>query len=523
MPKSYTPDNTRLAKNTVLLYFRMALMLCINLYTSRIVLHTLGVEDYGIYNVVGGVVVMLSFINDSMTASTQRFLSFELGSGNLQKLREVFATSINIHLIISLIIVVLGETLGIWFLHEKMIIPSERMTAAEWCLQLSIFTAVLNVLSYPYISAIIAHEKMSSFAYIAILDAVLKLLLVYLLLLFDYDRLIFYAILYAAEKLLIRLIYNIYCVKNFDECKYRWFFRKDLFKEMASFAGWKMWGELAMTLYNQGLDILLNVFFGPIVNAARAAANYVQLAVGNFASNFQVAINPQIMKTYASGQLKETHQLIYTGTRMTFCLLLILCIPLIVETPTVLGLWLKEVPEGSVTFLRLMLIILIIRQSTSVLITAIAATGKIRRYEVTMSLLMLSILPISYVVLKIGGEPWSVFVVYLIIATIGFFVILYIVLPQIELSFRDYLKYAIMRCILVMILSLIVPSMMTIIIVPSMLASILSIILTVISTTIISYVFGLEEHERRRVKEKVKTTIAKITNLSGKHYIDKSS
>lgn len=509
---SYTPDNTRLAKNTVLLYFRMALMMCINLYTSRIVLQTLGIEDYGIYNVVGGVVVMLSFINDSMTASTQRFLSFQLGSGNLQKLREVFSTSINIHLIISLVIVTLGETVGLWFVIEKMVIPPERMTAAMWCYQLSIFTAVLNVLSYPYISAIIAHEKMSSFAYIAILDAVLKLLLVYLLLLFDYDRLILYAVLYAVEKLFIRMVYNIYCVKNFDECKYRWFFRKDLFKEMSSFAGWKMWGEMAMVFYTEGIDLLLNLFFGPVVNAARATAYFAQGAVGNFASNFQMAMNPQIMKTYASGQLNETHRLIYTGTRMTFCMLLIVCLPLILETPTVLNLWLKDVPEGSVTFLRLMLVILLIRQSTNVLITAVAATGSIKRYEVTMSILMLSILPISYIVLKLGGEPWSVFVVYLAIVVIGFFVILHIVLPQIVLSLGDYIKYALTRCILVMILSLIAPLTITIVAKPGLLVSIMNIVITVICTTFISFVFGLEVQEQRNVKKKVKSIIVNIKN-----------
>ena len=485
-------------------------MMCINLYTSRIVLHTLGVEDYGIYNVVGGVVIMLSFINDSMTASTQRFLSFELGSGNKRKLSEVFSTSINIHLVISLVIVFLGETVGLWFLHEKMVIPPERMYAAEWCYQLSIFTAVLNVLSCPYISAIIAHEKMSSFAYIAIFDAVLKLLLVYLLLLFDYDRLILYAVLYAAEKLLIRMVYNIYCVKHFNECKYRWFFQKQLFMEMASFAGWKMWGELALVFYTQGLDLLLNVFFGPVVNAARAAANHAQGAVGKFAGNFQLAINPQIMKTYASGQLKEMHQLIFTGTRFTFCLLLIVCIPLLVETPTVLGLWLKEVPEGSVAFLRLMLVILMIRRSTSVLITAVAATGKIKRYEITMSLLMLTILPISYIVLKMGGAPWSVFVVYLIIAVISFFVALYLVLPQIELVFSDYIRYAIMRCVLVMILSLIVPFLIKTLIESGSWVAILNIILTVITTTVFSYVFGLEVQEREKVKSKINAIVAKI-------------
>ena len=400
---SYKPDNARLAKNTILLYFRMALMMCINLYTSRIVLHTLGVEDYGIYNVVGGVIFIFSFITDSMTASTQRFLSFELGSGNKGKLHAVFVTSIHIHLLIALLVIILGETIGLWFLMEKMVIPAERMMAAQWVFQFSIFIAVLDVLSFPYISAIIAHEKMKSFAYIAILDAVLKLLMVYLLLVFDYDRLILYAALYATEKLLIRSIYNIYCVRNFEECKYKWIFQKSLFREMTSFAGWKLWGNLAFVFYSQGLNLLLNVFFGPLVNAARATAYHVQAAVANFASNFQMAINPQITKTYASGQLEETHKLIYRSVRLTFCMLLMLCLPLIIETPMVLGLWLMEVPEGSATFLRLLLVIIMIQQSSNALVTAVAATGNIKRYEMTLGTLMLTIVPISYVVLRMGG------------------------------------------------------------------------------------------------------------------------
>ena len=507
---SYKPDSARLAKNTLLLYFRMALMMCINLYTSRIVLDTLGVEDYGIYNVVGGVIVMFSFITDSMTASTQRFLSFELGSGNKDKLHAVFVTSIHIHLLISLVVIILGETIGLWFLMEKMVIPPERMVAAHWVYQFSIFIAVLNVLSYPYISAIIAHEKMKSFAYIAILDAVLKLLLVYLLLVFDYDRLILYAALYAAEKLLIRSIYNIYCVRNFVECKYKWIFQKPLFKEMASFAGWKLWGNLAFVFYSQGLNLLLNVFFGPIVNAARAAAYYAYNAVGNFAANFQTAINPQITKTYASGQLEETHKLIYKSVRLTFCLLIMICLPLIVEASTVLGLWLVEVPQGSATFLRLLLIILTIHQSSNALVTAVAATGKIKRYEIIMGVLMLTIVPISYVVLRMGGAPWSVFVVFLAVVIVAFFLNLYIILPMIQLKLKDYLRYALSRCALVLALSIIAPVIMHLVKVPGLLFSFLNIAVIVISTGVIAYSFGMETEERQIIADKVRGIVAKL-------------
>lgn len=514
MPQTYVPDNKRLAKNTFLLYFRMILMLCINLYTSRIVLETLGVEDFGIYNVVGGIVVIFSFVGDSMTASTRRFLSYEMGAGNKKRLQEVFITSIYIYLLIAFIIIILGESIGLWFVMEKMVIPSERMTAALWCYHLSIFTAVVNVLYYPYSSALIVHERMSSFAYIAILDAVLKLLLVYLLLIFEYDHLILYAILYALEKMFIRSVYNIYCVRNFEECRFYWFFEKKLFKQMASFAGWKMWGNVALVCYVQGLDVLLNVFFGPVVNAARSTAYYVQGAVSNFAENFKKAMDPQIMKTYASGQLNETHQLIYRSTRWTFYLLLILCLPLFAETPTVLGLWLKEVPKGSETILRLLLLTLMVEQTSSALVAALAATGKIKKYESTLGVIMLSILPISYIVLKMGGAPWSVFVVYLIIAVLAFFVILHITLPPLKLRFMQYIVYAIRPCVIVLLSSLIVPIIIKTLLSPGLVSAIINIFLTVISTTILCYVLGFEDEEKLEVKKTAKKFLAKTRSHS---------
>lgn len=506
---AYTPSSSRLMKNTILLYFRMILMMCINLYTSRIVLHTLGVEDYGIYNVVGGVVVMFSFLTDSMTASTQRFLTFELGTGNKQRLHEVFITGIHIHIIISLMIIVLGETIGLWFLNEKMVIPPERMTAAYWCFHLSIFTAVLDVLSYPYISAIIAHEKMKSFAYIAILDAILKLLLVYLLLVFDYDRLILYAILYAGEKLLLRSVYNIYCLRNFKECKYRWFFDTSLFKKMASFAGWKLTGSVAYVFYTQGLNLLLNVFFGPVANAARAAAWQAQTAVGRFSGNIQTAINPQITKTYASGQMEEMHQLVYKGVRLVFFILLILCLPLIVEAPTVLGLWLMEVPEGSVMFLRLLLITLLVQRCYGVLITAVSATGDIKKYQIVSGVLSLATVPVAYVVLKLGGAPWSVFAVHLVISIVTNIVVLGVILPIIKMKLRDFLRYTLMRCGLVTMLALVVPLVVKMMLEPSLHVSILNIILTVICTTLLCLTLGLELEERCQMRKAVKGFVVK--------------
>lgn len=500
---SYTPNSGRMFKNTAILYFRMALMMCISLYTSRVVLQTLGVEDFGIYDVVGGVVILFSFINDGMTVSTLRFLTFELGKDNRQKLNEIFVTSINIHLIISAVIVLLSETVGLWFMMEKMVIPQERMTAAMWCYQISIFTAVVNIMSYPYNAAIIAHEKMSAFAYISILDAILKLLLVYLLLAFSYDRLILYAILFACEKMLLRFVYNLYCTRHFDECHYHWVFKKSLFSEMLAFAGWNMWGNLAYVVSAQGLNMLLNIFFGPIANASRSIAVQVQSAVNQFARNFQMAINPQITKTYATGQMGSTHQLIYRSSRFTFCLLLILCLPLIVETPAILGLWLIEVPEHSVSFVRLLLITLFIQENGNPIATTVAATGQIRRCEFIIGTLMLVIVPIAYLVLKMGGRPWTVYFVHLCIAIVVFFVRIRIVMPLINLKIGEYIHHVWKKCGILLLLSVAVPIIMKLLPYNGVVFSILNIILTVSATVVLSFFIGLDSMERKMIMSKV--------------------
>ena len=508
----FTPDHGRVMRNTAMLYFRMALMMCINLYTSRVVLQALGVEDYGVFYVVWGIVFIFGFINDSMTASTQRFLTFEMGTGNKRRLHEVFITSVHIHFIISLIIILLSETGGLWFLTEKMVIPPGRETAVFWCYQLSIVTAVAEVMSCPYQSVIIARERMSAFAYISIVDAALKLAIVGALLITDYDHLIVYAILYTCEKLLIRLIYNLYCTKHFEESRYKWFHDKLLFKSMSTFAGWSMFGNLAYVLYTQGPNMLLNVFFGPVANAAQAAASQAQNAIGNFSRNFQVAINPQITKTYASKQLEEMHLLIFRGSRLTFCLLLLLCLPLIVEASMVLGLWLKNVPEGTVVFLRFLLVILLVQQTASPLITSIAATGKIKKYEMITGGLMLAIVPVAYVVLKMGGAPWSVFAVYLCIVIMTYIATLRVTLPPIKLSLRDYSSNVLRPCTIVMLLSLIAPVAMKLVVAPGMLSSFLTIGVTVVCTGILCYAIGLDKEMRSLIKGKVSSLLGKKNN-----------
>jgi len=392
---------------------------------------------------------------------------------------------------------------------EKMVIPDGRQTAAMWCFQLSVVTAIAEVMSCPYLSVIIAREKMSAFAYFSILDAILKLAIVGMLLLTGYDRLIVYAILYTCEKLLIRLVYNLYCTRHFEESRYQWFYEKPLFKKMSTFAGWTMLGHFSYVLYTQGLNMLLNVFFGPVANAAQAAASQAQNAIGQFALNFQMAINPQITKSYASEQLKEMHLLVFRGSRLTFCLLLMLCLPLIVEAPMVLGLWLKEVPEGTVGFLRLLLVVLIVQQVARTLTAAISATGNIKKFQIVTGSLMILVVPVAYVVLKLGGAPWSVFTVLLFISIITFIATLYIVLPKISLDFIDYFHNVLKPCITVLLLSFITPLIMKLFTNSGMLFSFLNIAITVIITGVLCYTIGIDKEMRILIKGKILKIVGK--------------
>lgn len=504
-------NNQRIAKNTLLLYFRMMFMMAVQLYTSRVVLNTLGVEDYGIYNVVGGVVAMFGFLNAAMTTSTQRYITYELGKGNYERLKQVFTTSVNIHIIISIVVVLLVETIGIWFLNNKMVIPAERMTAAMWVLQLSVLTTVIAIMSYPYNADIVAHEKMSAFAYISILEVTLKLVIVYLLTIWDVDKLILYSILYAAIQLSICFCYKAYCFGHFQETKYHFFLDKPLFKEMLSFAGWNLWGNLAGILFTQGLNMLLNVFFGPVVNAARAVAIQVQNAVQQFSTNFQMALNPQITKTYATGQISEMHKLIYRSSKFTFFMLFCLCLPVLIEAPFILEVWLKTVPDYTVIFLRIMIVTMIIDSTANPLMVSAAATGNVKVYQSVIGGILLAILPISYIVLKLGGAPWSVFLVHLIVCCVAYITRLFIIRPLIQLRVRSFVYEVVLRCMLVTAVAVAIPMTAHLFIAHSILSSLLVIVLSVTCAALSSFYFGLDKHERVVILAKVTSILSKIT------------
>ena len=449
--------NKRIAKNTLVLYVRMLFTMGISLFTSRVVLQTLGVEDYGISSVVGGVISMFTFINAAMVSSTQRYLNFELVRGDANQLRSVFSTSLQIHALIALAIIVLSETVGLWFLNEKLVIPEARMTAAMWVYQCSILSCAVSIMSTPYNAVIVAHEKMSAFAYISILDVSLKLLVVYLLVVLPFDKLIILAILNLLVQLFIRYIYTLYCHRHFPESYFQFRFNKTLFKEMFGFAGWSFWGNLAAILYTQGLNMMLNIFFGPIVNAARGIAVQVQSAVQQFVGGFQTALNPQITKNYASNNLPQMHSLMFRSARFSFLLLFFLSLPVLMETNFILTLWLKTVPDDAVIFTQIMICISLIYTTANPCVIANQATGKVKIYQMVVGGILLLILPISYVVLKLGAPAYSVFIVHFCIESLAQFSRMYMLRKLIHLPLWQYMKNIYIPIVSTVVIAIILP------------------------------------------------------------------
>lgn len=488
--------NKRIAKNTLVLYVRMLFTMGISLFTSRVILQTLGVEDYGISSVVGGVISMFTFINAAMVSSTQRYLNFELVRGDANQLRSVFSTSLQIHALIALAIIVLSETVGLWFLNEKLVIPEARMNAAMWVYQCSILSCAVSIMSTPYNAVIVAHEKMSAFAYISILDVSLKLLVVYLLVVLPFDKLIILAILNLLVQLFIRYIYTIYCHRHFPESYFQFRFNKTLFKEMFGFAGWSFWGNLAAILYTQGLNMMLNIFFGPIVNAARGIAVQVQSAVQQFVGGFQTALNPQITKNYASNNLPQMHSLMFRSARFSFLLLFFLSLPVLMETNFILTLWLKTVPDDAVIFTQIMICISLIYTTANPCVIANQATGKVKIYQMVVGGILLLILPISYVVLKLGAPAYSVFIVHFCIESVAQFSRMYMLRKLIHLPLWQYMKNIYIPIVSTVVIAIILPLVVRMQVAEGWLRFLAVGFTCVLSVVASSYFIGFTKQER---------------------------
>ena len=446
----------RMAKNAGMLYIRMLLTMGVTLYTSRVVLQTLGVDDFGIYSVVAGFVTMLGFLNSAMSSATQRFLSFELGKSGDKDMRGIFSMSLNIHLLIAFFVLLLGETVGLWFVKTQMTIPDDRLFAAQWVFHLALLSFMVTIISVPYNALIIAHERMSVFAWVSVIDVILKLLIVFMLGWFGMDKLILYALLSLAVVFIIFIVYRRYCKSHFAESHFRLYWDKQLFNTMLSYTGWNLWGNIAAVMSGQGVNILLNIFFGPSVNAARAIAMQVSSALNSFVHNLQAAINPQIIKSYAAGDMIYMHRLVCYGAKYNFFVLFLLSLPVLNNLESIMSIWLGVVPESTVIFTKLVIYTILIDSLSPPLMTAAQATGHIRLYQSVVGGILLFNVPASYAILKTGGMPETVFYVAILLSIIALSARIILISKLVNMKKRKYIMDAIFPVLSVLFLVLVI-------------------------------------------------------------------
>lgn len=499
----YSENNKRLVKNTLLLYLRMLLTVAISLYTSRVVLNALGVEDYGIYNLIGGAVALFSAASTTLNVAINRFITYELGKEDLEKLKRVFSTSLNIQLIVILILFLIAETFGVWYLNNKMVIPEERMFAANWCFQFSVISFSVSLINVPYNSSIVAHEKMSAFAYISIFESIGKLLIAWAIIVTLYDRLIIYSFLMMFFAIVIMFVYIIYCKRKFEECTYNFIFDKDLIKQMFGFVGWAFLGVSSWALQKYGFVILINLFFGPLVNAAYAIATQVETAVTSFANNFMMALNPQITKAYASDNWDYMYTLIYQGARFSCYIMLILTIPIYLNTHYILEIWLGQVPNHSELFVKLVLLLSLTNCMSGTLTTAQIATGKIKEYQLIVSPIGLINIPVGYIFYKFGAMPESIIVICLILSQLALSASLIMLRKMIKISIWKYVNKVYLNVIIVGFGAFIVPWIVSLNMQDSFIRIAIVTIMSLFSTSMSILYLGCGKDERKYIYKKV--------------------
>ena len=496
MSQNLSANNRRIAKNTFLLYIRQLLIVLVSLYTSRVVLQTLGVDDFGIYNVVGGVVVMFSFITGTLGSATQRYLAYDLANGDVKRLNETFGMVMLTYILMAIITVVFSESIAVWFLNTKMTIPADRVYAANWVLQFAILTFVVNIFSTPYLSVVIAHEQMNVYAYVSIADVVLKLLVVYLLQVFFIDRLILYAILMFGSSLLITLCYAFYCLRNYKESHFHFFYDKTRFVEMTAFAWWNMIGSLANILRSQGINILLNLFFNPAINAARGIAYQVNNAIISFANNFYTAVKPQIIKSHAKGEDAHMRQLIISSSKLAFFLLLLISLPIALNVHYIISLWLVNPPAYTSLFVQLVILNALAEVFSIPLVTGLHATGNIKYLQLSVSLLYLLNIPVSYVFLRLGYPPETPMIVNLVIVAVCMIPRLLLCRYYYGLSIKQYFFDVVVRGWAIVLLCYYIGTCLPWTGLDSIIYLVTSTIILWIITLALILVLGLSSHER---------------------------
>lgn len=492
-------NNKRIAVNTILLYVRMLFTMMISLYTSRVILRVLGADDFGIYNVVGGVVVLFSFFTNAMTSSTQRFLNYNLGLKDDSVVSRVFSTSMLTHFTIFLIVLFLAETVGLWFVITQLNIPSGREEATIWVYQMSVITTLIGIMVIPYRSSIIAAEKMSIFAYVSVVEVVLKLLVVLILPYISYDSLIVYSILLTLVALLTFFIYQIECRRKLSFTKYHFVWDKNQFKEMMTFSGWYLFGGMAVVGAKQGTNILINIFYNVTLNAAVGIANQVRNAVYGFVSNFQTAFNPQIVKLYAAKDNEQLLTLLYRSSKFSYYLLFVISFPVILFCDDILSIWLENVPDYAAIFTRLVIITSFTDALSAPLWTAIGATGKVQRYQVLVSLIIILDVPAVYIAFKLGMNATSAFIINLFVSIIAYLYRLLYIRKFISYRIRDYFKKVALPCFMVTILSIPLPCLLSYYC-DTVMKTIFLVIGTIFTSGMITLFVGLDRSEKQYVK-----------------------
>ncbi|AWN75058.1 MATE family efflux transporter [Legionella anisa] len=490
--------------------------MAVNLYTLRIVLNTLGISDYGIYGIVSAITVFFSFLKNSISGATSRFLTFELGCNNSEKLKKNFSAALTIHVLIAGIIFILTETLGLWGLENKIVIPIERMSAANWVFQLSMISSMVSVIQVPYSAMIIAHERMNVYAYIEILNYTLQLIAVYLLsAIGSFDKLILYAAMLLGVSFFITLVYKFYCVKNFSECKYKFSWEKEIIYPILKFSVWDLYGNMAVVAKLQGINILFNIFFGVAVNSAYSIATLVDSAIINFSGNFLAAVRPRLVKYYAANEIARMEHLIINSAKISFFLLFFISLPLIIENHFILHFWLKNVPDYTVSFCQLNFINSLQASIFFVLIFAIHATGKIRSFSFISGSIYLSVIPISYFLLKAGYSPIVPFIANTILFVFYFaasLIMTHLLIPQFSLS--RFVFKAVFICFATMLVASVFPIYLHYCFVEGWLRFIIVVVISIVSIAVSGYFIMLNQEMRQQVRRIVfsKVSFRKLSN-----------
>lgn len=490
-----------IAKNTLFLYGRMLIVMCVSFYMSRVILSSLGATDYGVYNVVGGVVTMLAFLNGALSSSTSRFLTYELGTGNCEKLNNTFSASLNLHLCIAVLVFVLGETIGLWFFYEKLVIPEDRMMAAMCVYQFSIVTTMVNFTQVPYNAALIAHENMSIYSYVGLYEAFAKLLISYLIIISPIDKLIFYGLLILINTIGVQFFYRVYTRRKYVECRFRKIKEKDIYKILLGYSGWDLFGNLALICQNQGVNILLNIFFGPLINAARAISFQLQGAVKQFTRNFLVAVRPQVVKSFAENKYEDMYQLTFTAIRLSLLLMMMLIFPLLIETDFILSLWLgDECPPNTSLFTQIILLSAFVDTIESGQNMAFHAIGRIKKGNVICGSIMIAALPISYLFLKIGVPAVWVFWIIIICNFINVILTSLIMRGYINFSFTNMLKETYYPVTIVAFLTILGPLFIVKIMTMSWARFVLTLLIVEISVLVYGWIFAIKSSEKKLLK-----------------------